>query len=590
MSATALHHPPKALSLDPTGIPGNGPDGADLSLLAGVRLGALTEQITPIRPGTPSLRVLEMFLGDARLRVLPVVEDGVPVGLITRYMLIELFARPFRQDLYRRRPVSQFMDPSPVVVDESTDLDELARKVVMAGLQQMLDGFVVTREGRYLGLGNAHDLLNQITQRKQAHLYQLAHYDALTGLPNRLLFRDRLEQACANARRTGTLVAVALIDLDRFKRVNDSLGHAAGDALLQGIADRLRAGVRESDTVARMGGDEFTLVLGNLSEPASAAVVVRSLRQALRRPITVADHALRATASIGLAVFPRDAQDVGELLKCADKALYRAKEMGRDTYAFYDAHTGCQDSTHLFLERELHAAAAAEALQLHYQPIVSLEDGHPVGYEALMRWPHPDKGMIPPGTFIPIAEESDLISVLGRWAVHQACRRLAAWQAAGMPALRIAVNVSARQLQRGHFLEDVRAALAATGADPRRLEIELSERVLLRPTRDLVELLAELRALGIRILIDDFGTGCSSLSYLNDLPVDVLKIDKSFVHAIGEDPRHGAICRAIIQMAHSLDMQVVAEGVETTEQREFLVASGCDLAQGYLFGRPEPLD
>jgi len=207
-----------------------------------------------------------------------------------------------------------------------------------------------------------------------------------------------------------------------------------------------------------------------------------------------------------------------------------------------------------------------------------------------MRWPHPDKGMIPPGTFIPIAEESDLMSVLGRWAVHQACRRLAAWQAAGMPALRIAVNVSARQLQRGHFLEDVRAALAATGADPQRLEIELSERVLLRPTRDLVELLAELRALGIRILIDDFGTGCSSLSYLNDLPVDVLKIDKSFVHAIGEDPRHGAICRAIIQMAHSLDMQVVAEGVETAEQWEFLVASGCDLAQGYLFGRPEPLD
>lgn len=565
------------------------PYGEDGAFLAGVQIDALTDHVAPVRPSTPSLKVLHMFLADTRLRVLPVVEDGVPVGLITRDTLIELFARPFRQDLYRRRPVSQFMDPSPVVVDQATDLDELARKVVQAGLRQMLDGFIVTRDGKYLGLGNAHDLLNQITQRKQAHLYQLAHYDALTGLPNRLLFRDRLEQACANARRTGTLVAVALIDLDRFKRVNDSLGHAAGDALLQGVANRLRASVRDSDTIARMGGDEFTLVLGNLQEPASAAVVIRNLRQALRRPLTVLDHALRATASIGIALFPRDAEDVGELLKCADKALYRAKELGRDTYSFYDAYTGCQDSTHLFLEKELHAATAARGLRLHYQPIVSLTDGLTVGYEALMRWPHPDKGMIPPGTFIPIAEESDLINELGRWALGQACEQLAAWQATGVDRLRVAVNVSARQLQRGRFLGDVRAALAATGADPGRLEIELSERVLLRPTPELVDLLAELRGLGIRILIDDFGTGCSSLSYLHDLPVDVLKIDKSFVHAIGDDPRHGAICRAIIQMAHSLGMQTVAEGVETEEQRDFLFASDCDLAQGYLFGRPEPL-
>jgi diguanylate cyclase (GGDEF)-like protein len=559
-------------------------------LLSGVRLDMLTEAVRPVAPETPCLKVLDIFLAHEDLRVLPVVVEDRPVGLVNRYKLIEIFTRPFRQDLFRRKPISVFMDPAPVVVDQATDLDDLARRVVNAGLQQMLDGFIVTRGGRYLGLGNAHDLLNEITQRKQAHLYQLAHYDALTGLPNRLLFRDRLEQACSSAARAGTLVALAFIDLDRFKRINDSLGHAAGDALLQGIADRLRESVRTSDTVSRMGGDEFTLVLGNLDQPANAAVVLRQIRQNLRSPVTVGDHAVVATASIGVAVYPRDATSVDELLKCADKALYKAKELGRDTYCFYDTELGYQDSTHLFLEKELRAAIAAEAFVLHYQPIVDLRGGRRVGYEALMRWPHAEKGMIPPNTFIPIAEESDAINLLGRWALLAACRQLAAWQRAGVADTRIAVNVSARQLNRGRFYREVQQALGSTGADPTRLELELSERVLLRPTPELVELLTDLRALGIRILIDDFGTGCSSLSYLQDLPVDALKIDRSFVTAI-DDPRlGGTICAAIIGMAHSLGMQVIAEGVETETQKAFLVERGCDLAQGYLYGRPDVLD
>jgi diguanylate cyclase (GGDEF)-like protein len=559
-------------------------------LLSGVRLDGLTEPVPPVAPETPCLEVLQTFLAREGMRVLPVVSDGRPVGLVNRHKLIEIFTRPFRQDLFRRRPIAAFMDPTPIVVDHSTDLDDLARMVVNAGLQQMLDGFIVTRDGRYLGLGNAHDLLNEITHRKQAHLYQLAHYDALTGLPNRLLFRDRLEQACANAARAGRMVALAFIDLDRFKRVNDSLGHAAGDALLQGVAGRLRESVRASDTVSRMGGDEFTLVLGNLDQPASAAVVLRQIRQSLRSPIAAGDHAVCATASIGVAVYPRDASSVDELLKCADKALYKAKELGRDTYCFYDAELGLQDSTRLFLEKELNAAIAAESFVLHYQPIVELASTRRVGYEALVRWPHREKGMIPPNTFIPIAEESDSINLLGRWVLQEACRQLAAWQHEGIAGLRVAVNVSARQLQRGRFFREVTQALELTGADPVRLELELSERVLLRPTAELVDLLTDLRALGIRILIDDFGTGCSSLSYLHDLPVDALKVDRSFVAAIDDERQHGTICAAIIGMAHSLGMQVIAEGVETEHQRDFLVQRGCDLAQGYLFGRPDLLE
>ena len=560
------------------------------AFLSGVRLDTLTEHVPPVSPDTPCLSVLETFLAHENLRVLPVVADAKPVGLVNRYKLIEIFTRPFRQDLFRRRPIAAFMDPTPVVVDQSTDLDELARMVVNAGLQQMLDGFIVTRNGHYLGLGNAHDLLNEITQRKQAHLYQLAHYDALTGLPNRLLFRDRLEQACANAARNGTLVALAFIDLDRFKRVNDSLGHAAGDALLQGVAARLRENVRASDTVSRMGGDEFTLVLGNLDEPASAAIVLRQIRQNLRQPIAVGEQTLVATASIGVAVYPRDAASVDELLKCADKALYKAKELGRDTYCFYDPDLGYQDSTRLFLEKELHAAIATESFIMHYQPIIDLQSGARVGYEALMRWPHPQKGMIPPNTFIPIAEESDSINLLGRYALKTACAQLAEWQRNGVEGTRIAVNVSARQLQRGRFFREVQQALAGSGANSTRLELELSERVLLRPTPELVELLRELRALGIRILIDDFGTGCSSLSYLQDLPVDALKIDRSFVSAIDDERHQGTICAAIIGMAHNLGMQVIAEGVETETQKAFLLERGCDLAQGYLFGMPDRLE
>lgn len=419
-----------------------------------------------------------------------------------------------------------------------------------------------------------------------------AHHDALTGLPNRLLFQDRLTQALALAPRTGNQLVVFYMDLDRFKQVNDSLGHAAGDELLRQAARRLRGCIRSSDTLARLGGDEFTAVLTQLSVRASAMRVARQMLEAMRTPFLIGNRELFVTLSLGISVYPDDGADAGTLMVNADVAMYRAKELGRDNFQWFDAEFNEAAREKLELEGDLRHALEQGELRLEYQPQCD-HTGKVVAFEALMRWKHPRLGEVSPGRFIPLAEESGLIVPIGEWALRTACHQAAAWRTAGHD-VRVSVNVSAMQFRRGDWVDTVRHALRDAGLPPQALELEITESLLLQSAKESSANLFELRALDVGVAIDDFGTGYSSLSYLHKLPITTLKIDQSFVREIGLAPISGQedapIIRTIIALAHNLGMSVVAEGVETQQQQRVLVELGCEYLQGYFLHRPLPVD
>ena len=416
-----------------------------------------------------------------------------------------------------------------------------------------------------------------------------AHHDALTGLPNRLLFQDRLAHAIAQAARHGTQVAVLYMDLDRFKHINDTLGHASGDALLRQVAARLDGCVRKSDTLARLGGDEFTVVLNDLVEASDAMRVGRALVESMRVPFRVDGRDLYASISLGISMYPQDSLDAGQLMAHADVAMYRAKEMGRDTLQWFAPEMNLLAREQLDLENDLRRALAQGELELHYQPQYDGGD-RIVALEALLRWQHPLLGSVPPSRFIPLAEQCGLIVPVGEWALRRACVQAVKWRQAGHAALRISVNVSALQFKRDDWVDTVRSALRDSGLDADALELEITESLLLQSANDTLANLIELRALGVGVAIDDFGTGYSSLSYLHTLPISTLKIDQSFVREIDEGPRgqgeRAPIVRTIIALAKNLGMAVVAEGVETTIQRDLLRSLGCDLLQGYLLSAP----
>jgi diguanylate cyclase (GGDEF)-like protein/PAS domain S-box-containing protein len=420
----------------------------------------------------------------------------------------------------------------------------------------------------------------------QDRLEYAAHHDALTGLPNRTLFRDRLEQALVRSRRHDEGVALLFVDLDRFKVVNDTLGHEVGDLLLQEVARRLVACIREEDTVARMGGDEFVVIQQDVGQPADAALLATRLLAELGRPMTLAGHDLVAGLSVGISLYPQDGDNISTLLKNADAAMYRAKDMGRNCYQFFVDEMTAAGLERLELENDLRRALERGELLLQYQPQVDLKEGKVTGVEALLRWQHPSRGLISPTTFIPLAEDIGLIGAIGEWVLRAACTEAKAWEKAGLSPVRVAVNVSGRQLSQDHVLAKVEAALAASGLDPRLLEIEVTESVLMKDTERAVSTLSALKAIGVTLAIDDFGTGYSSLSYLKRFPLDKIKIDKSFVDGLPENPDDAAIATAIIAMAHSLQRAVIAEGVETEAQLGFLRAHGCDEIQGYLFSEP----
>ncbi|MFT3733992.1 MAG: EAL domain-containing protein [Rhodocyclaceae bacterium] len=441
-------------------------------------------------------------------------------------------------------------------------------------------------------LTNFVAVFSDITERKasEARIAFLAHHDPLTALPNRTLFQDRLEQALARAERSEQKVALLFLDLDRFKTINDSLGHIAGDRLLRAVAERLSFCVRDTDTVCRQGGDEFLIVLSDLLDAEVPARIAEKILRKLAEPFDLEGHTLGTSFSIGIAVYPDDGRSTDVLMKNADTAMYHAKESGRNTYRFFTEQMNANALERLQIENHLRLALDRGELLLHYQPQVDLTSGEIVGAEALIRWQSDTLGFVPPGRFIPIAEESGLIVPIGRWVLRQACLHARAWQLAGHQSVGVAVNISPLQFRRDDIVATVREVLRDTGLPAASLELEITESLIMQHAESVLETMQNLKALGVRLSIDDFGTGYSSLSYLKRFAVDRLKIDQSFVRDIAEDPDDAAIVRAIIQMGKSLKLDVVAEGAEARAQVDFLVREGCRTAQGYFFCPPVTFD
>ena len=422
----------------------------------------------------------------------------------------------------------------------------------------------------------------------QEELEHQANHDALTGLANRNLLKDRLKQALALAHRYKRPFSLTFIDLDNFKLINDSLGHDIGDRLLKLAAGRLAACVQEGDTVARLGGDEFVLLVAEQEQEEGVYRAMQRVMAAMSQPFVIDEREFKITCSAGIASFPRDGEEADTLLRNAETAMYRAKDLGRNNFQLYSSDMNSDLGERLTLETDLWKAVVRNELVLYYQPKVELKSGRVIGMEALLRWNHPTRGMIPPEKFVPAAEASSLITEIGSWVIHEACANNKEWQDANLRALPIAVNISARQLHDNDLVETIRTALQTTNLRPEHLEIELTESAVMMHPEDAINTMARLRGMNVRIALDDFGTGYSSLSYLKRLPVTGLKIDQSFVRDLAFDPDDAAIVRAIVAVAHELMLGVTAEGVENAEQAAFLRTHGCNEAQGYYFARPVP--
>ena len=427
-----------------------------------------------------------------------------------------------------------------------------------------------------------------VSQRKDmdARVRFLAHHDLLTGLPNRTLFQDRLQQALASAKRMQSRVALLFIDLDRFKYVNDSFGHRAGDILLQTVAARLRNCVRETDTVCRHAGDEYLVVLSALREPTEAALVAEKILKIFDETFVLESHQVQISASVGISVYPDDGQTMEDLIRNADAAMYHSKKSGRNRFEFFTPELNAPVAERLVLANQLRRAIENNQLVLHYQPQFDTATGHLVGAEALVRWNHSDHGLLFPDSFIALAEESDIIHLIGAWVLNEACRQIADWHARNLKIVPLAINFSPFQFRRATLVEGVAAAFARHNIKPSQLEIELTENAIMQDPKETAKTLERLHEMGVSLSIDDFGTGYSSLNYLKRFPIDKLKIDRSFVEDLPHDLNDAAIVQAIINLAKSLRMMVIAEGVETKAQLDFLRSLSCDVYQGYLGGRP----
>jgi diguanylate cyclase (GGDEF)-like protein/PAS domain S-box-containing protein len=486
------------------------------------------------------------------------------------------FARGFYADEQR---VIHTAEPA-IALEESIMTTEGHRKWLSTSKVPLRDD-----SGKIIGIVG---ICRDVTERKLAEdqIHFLAHHDALTGLPNRVLLMDRIEQALLQAERNETYVTVMFIDLDNFKLVNDSLGHSAGDTLIKTVAERMVQCLRASDTVVRIGGDEFVILLPDQRQPSDAAGVLEKVRAAIALPIAIEGQLFRVTSSIGLATYPADGGDGEMLLMNADTAMYQAKEKGRDNFQHYTAEMNISAQERRVLQEGLRLAVERNEFALLYQPQFDLLSGEIVAVEALVRWHHPTLGVIEPAKFIPMAESTGLIVPIGDWVMREACRQNKAWQDAGIPPVTIGVNVSARQFRDGSWVKRVASILRSTELEPKYLELELTESLLMQDVQQAISTMKELQALGVKFAIDDFGTGYSSLSALKSFPVARLKIDQSFVRNLTSDPSDRSIATAMISLGQKLHMRVIAEGVETAAQFKFLADNKCDEIQGFHLSRP----
>ncbi len=484
-------------------------------------------------------------------------------------------------DLARYKSMTAARQPFKDVTQTVRDVDGEWRFISFSG-EPVFDG-----DGAFAGYrGIARDVTQ--AHRAEERIRRLAHFDELTSLPNRTMFMHTLQRAFSLAQRRGKQFALFFIDLDRFKNINDSLGHEAGDRLLQDVARRLRHHLRESDTVARLGGDEFVVLVEDCADARELNAIAQNILNAVGRPYTLSGREYHVTASIGISTYPADGLDPASLLKNADIAMYLAKDGGKNNFQFYSPQQNAHSFERLALESALRHALERREFVLHYQPKIDIRSNRIVGVEALLRWNHPDLGVVAPNQFIPLAEETGLIVPIGRWVLRTACAQSAAWRSDGLPGVRIAVNLSARQFSDDALIADIGDAMAEAGLPPEGLELEITESMVMQNPERAVSTLSRLRDLGISVSIDDFGTGYSSLGYLKRFPIDNVKIDRSFIKDLPHDTDDAAITRAVIAMAQSLRIRVVAEGVETREQLEFLRAHECDECQGYFVSRPLP--
>jgi diguanylate cyclase (GGDEF)-like protein/PAS domain S-box-containing protein len=492
--------------------------------------------------------------------------------------LLDIFHSDYRERVRERMHQMQ---------EKNLPLPAVERKILMLD-GAAIDVEVAASPFTHRGRQGTQVVMRDITDRKEANdrLNYLAQYDSLTDLPNRGLFQDRLEHGLAQAKRNGCSAAVLFIDLDRFKIVNDTLGHGIGDKLLLQVAARLSGCTRTGDTVGRFGGDEFGVILLDLVKPEAAAVVAQKINDALARPFDLDGHRTFISASIGITLYPADATDPATLNMNADAAMYRAKEAGRNTYRFFTREMNERAMQRMQMEASMRRALERGEFLLHYQPKVDLASGAICGMEALLRWAHPKKGLVSPAEFVPVLEETGLIVPAGEWVTREACRQIAAWQQAGLEAPHVAVNLSARQFRQKNLEEMVRAILAETGVAPALLQFEITESLLMNDPDGAVRTLLALRNAGVLLSVDDFGTGYSSLAYLKHFPLDALKIDRAFISDIVTNPGDASITLAVISLAHSLKLKVVAEGVETEAQLDLLTRYACDQMQGYYFSRP----
>ncbi|MFP4207042.1 MAG: putative bifunctional diguanylate cyclase/phosphodiesterase [Wenzhouxiangella sp.] len=537
---------------------------------------------------TRLLEVYDQFQHDDTLQTLVIMDADRAVGLMNRNMLNELFSRPFTRELYGSSRVAEFMIPDPVIVEVDTSVDDLTRIILDERMSAMQDGFILTEGNRFAGVGFGHDLLALLSERKQQHLFKLAHYDHLTGLPNRLMFVDRLTQACFRAERSGEMVGLLFIDLDRFKEVNDTLGHAAGDELLIRVSERLRSTVRKVDSVSRLGGDEFTVMLEGIPSQQTASEVADKIIASLQRPFGIHGVDVTVTASVGISFFPGQSEDAEELQRNADVAMYKAKTDGKNRHRVFAAHMLVSNRASLSMESDLRNALKRGELEVYYQPQIDLLNHRITGVESLLRWNRPDFGVVGPGDFLRLADELGLMDEIGKFVVEETCRQVVAWRDRLKIELEAAVNLSFSQLENGKLPGFVAQVLKQSGLRAGCLVLEVTEQTIMKSVERSQANIDRLGSLGVQLAIDDFGTGYSSLSYLLNLPIDRLKIDRCFVQGVERGSKARSLTRAILNLAESLDLKVVAEGVETIAQLEFLKQHGCQFVQGFLFSRPLP--